>query len=232
MELIEFQDFTCCYKNKKEYVTALDKISFSVKAGEFFVILGPSGSGKTTLLNCVLGQCDYISGQLYINGTAIDDFSLKNINIGLVRQKPDLYPHLTVYDNIAFPLRVIHTSQEEIDRRVKELARQLGIHFLLTRKPKQLSGGQLQRVAIARALIKNPVLVLLDEPFSGIDPHLRSELRQLVKQIHQLYRCTMLLVTHDTADAYTLADRVLLLEQGHIQALDTPKALTEKGYLE
>ncbi|MBO5049241.1 MAG: ABC transporter ATP-binding protein [Oscillospiraceae bacterium] len=231
MSTIEFQDFSCFYKYKKEYITALDHINLSVESGELLVILGQSGSGKTTLLKCILGLCDYISGQLYIDGTSIDDFRLQNSNIGYIRQELNLYPHLTIYENIAFPLRMIHTPQAEVDRRVKELAALLEIDWLLTRKPKQLSGGQLQRVAIARALIKNPVTVLFDEPFSAIDPTLRTELRQLVKKIHQTFGCTILFVTHDLTDALNLAQRVVILEEGKIEAVGTPRELMQKGYL-
>lgn len=231
MSTIEFQDFSCFYKYKKEYITALNHINLSVNNGELLVILGQSGSGKTTLLKCILGLCDYISGQLYIDGTSIDDFRLENSNIGYIRQELNLYPHLTVYENIAFPLRMIHTPQSEVDRRVKELSALLEIDWLLTRKPKQLSGGQNQRVAIARALIKNPVTVLFDEPFSAIDPTLRTELRQLVKKIHQVFGCTILFVTHDLTDALNLAERVVILEEGKIEAVGTPRELMQKGYL-
>lgn len=232
MNAIEFQNFSCFYKTKKEYVTALDHISLTVNRGELLVILGQSGSGKTTLLKCILGLCDYISGQLHIDGISIDDFRLKGSNIGYIRQELNLYPHMTVYDNIAFPLRMIHTPQTEVDRRVKEMAALLEIDWLLTRKPRQLSGGQLQRVAIARALIKNPVTVLFDEPFSSIDPSLRAELRQLVKKIHQAFGCTILFVTHDLTDALNLAERVVILEEGKIQAVGTPQKLLKTGYLQ
>ncbi len=232
MNALEFQDFSCFYKQKKEYFPALDGISFSVEQGELFVILGASGSGKTTLLKCVLGQCDYIRGQLTVDGVAIDDLRPQTSNIGYVRQQPDLYPHMTVYENIAFPLRMIRTSQDEVDRRVKEIARLLDIEFLLTRKPRQLSGGQQQRIAIGRALVKNPVMLLMDEPFSNIDPALRTELRQLVKTVHQIYGCTILFVTHDLTDAHFLADRVLILDSGKIDALGTPRELWQKGYLQ
>ena len=231
MSAIEFQDFSCFYKYKKEYIAALDHINLCVENGELLVILGQSGSGKTTLLKCVLGLCDYISGQLYLDGIPIDQFDLKNSNIGYIRQELNLYPHMTVYENIAFPLRMIHTPQAEVDRRVKELAALLEIDWLLTRKPKQLSGGQLQRVAIARALIKNPVTVLFDEPFSAIDPTLRTEMRQLVKKIHQTFGCTILFVTHDLVDAHNLAERIVILEEGKIEAVGTPQELTQKGYL-
>ena len=232
MNMIEFENFSCFYKNKKEYITALDQVSFTIEQGELFVILGPSGCGKTTLLRCILGLCDYISGELTIDGISVDNLRLKDSNMGYVRQSPDLYPHLTIYENIAFPLRMIRTPQDEVDRRVKEIAALLGVDFLLTRKPKQLSGGQLQRISLARALIKNPVMLLLDEPFSGIDPSLRGELRQLIRQVHEIYGCTMVFVTHDIQDAYSLADKILLLDAGKIQAIGTPKELIQKGYLE
>lgn len=231
MNTIEFDSFSCYYKNKNEYITALDRISVGIEAGELLVVLGESGSGKTTFLKSILGLCDYVQGNLFVDGVSVDDLKLSKSNIGYVRQEAGLYPHMTVYENIAFPLRTIHTPQAEVDRRVKELSSVLEIDWLLTRKPKQLSGGQCQRVAIARALIKNPVIVLLDEPFSNIDPKLRTDLRQLTKKVHDLYGCTMVFVTHDLTDAYALADRILILEQGKIKALGTPTELAEKGYL-
>lgn len=232
MDAITFQDFSCYYKHKKEYITALDHINLTVKRGELLVVLGPSGCGKTTMLKCILGLCNYIGGELLIDGVSTDHFQVHNSNIGYVRQEFSLYPHMTVYENIAFPLRTIHTAQEEVDRRVKEIANLLEIEWLLTRKPKQLSGGQNQRVALARALIKNPVTVLFDEPFSNIDPTLRTQLRLLVKKIHDAFGCTILFVTHDLSDALSLADRVVILENGTISAIGTPQELTEKGYLQ
>lgn len=232
MDAITFQDFSCYYKHKKEYITALDHINLTVKRGELLVVLGPSGCGKTTMLKCILGLCNYIGGELLIDGVSTDHFQVHNSNIGYVRQEFSLYPHMTVYENIAFPLRTIHTAQEEVDRRVKEIANLLEIEWLLTRKPKQLSGGQNQRVALARALIKNPVTVLFDEPFSNIDPTLRTQLRLLVKKIHDAFGCTILFVTHDLSDALSLADRVVILENGKISAIGTPQELTEKGYLQ
>lgn len=232
MDAIQFKDFSCYYKQRKEYITALDHINLTVKRGELMVVLGPSGCGKTTMLKCILGLCNYIGGQLLIDGISTDDFQIQAGNIGYVKQELSLYPHLTIYENIAFPLRTIHTAQEEVDRRVKEIANLLEIEWLLTRKPKQLSGGQNQRVALARALIKNPVMVLFDEPFSNIDPSLRTQLRLLVKKIHDAFGCTILFVTHDLSDALSLADRVVILENGTISAIGTPQELTEKGYLQ
>jgi len=149
-------------------------------------------------------------------------FDLKSANIGYIRQENALYPHLTVYENIAFPLRAIHTPQPEVDRRVKSIAQTLEIPYLLTRKPKHLSGGQQQRVAIARAFIKNPTLFLLDEPFSNIDPQLRMEMRQLLKKLHREFRPTMILVTHDLGEAFSVADRILVLKDGKVSQLGTP----------
>jgi len=232
MDAIQFQNFSCYYKQKKEYITALDHINLTVERGELLVVLGPSGCGKTTMLKCILGLCNYIGGDLLIDGVSTDTFQVQGGNIGYVRQEISLYPHLTVYENIAFPLRTIHTAQEEVDRRVKEIANLLEIEWLLTRKPKQLSGGQNQRVALARALIKNPVMVLFDEPFSNIDPTLRTQLRLLVKKVHNTFGCTILFVTHDLADALSLADRVAILDNGTLLAIGTPQELTEKGYLQ
>lgn len=232
MDLITFENFSCYYKPKREYIIALENIDLSVKRGELLVVLGQSGSGKTTLLKCILGQGAYISGSLTIDGIAVDDFRVQDSNIGYIPQEFNLYPHLTVYDNIAFPLRMIHAPQAEVDQRVKELAKLLEVDLLLTRKPRQLSGGQLQRIAIARALIKNPVCILLDEPFSNIDPALHTQMRQLIKKIHKIYGCTILFVTHDLADAYNLADRVVILESGKIEAIGTPQELLQKGYLQ
>lgn len=222
MEIIKFEDFSCYYKNKTGYTKALDHLDFSIESGELFVIAGKSGCGKTSLLKCILGHCEYMEGKLFIDGVSMEDFDVKSENIGYVRQESDLYPHLTVYENIAFPLRMMHTVQSEVDRRVKEIADKLDIRYLLTRKPRQLSGGQHQRIAIARALVKDPSILLLDEPFSNIDPTLRGQLRQLVKQLHQDYQTTMLFVTHDLEEAFSLADRILVLDNGHVEEIGVP----------
>ena len=222
MEIILFEDFSCYYINKTGYTKALDHLDFSIESGELFVIAGKSGCGKTTLLKCILGQCEYMEGKLFVDGVSMEDFDVKSGNIGYVRQETDLYPHMTVYENIAFPLRMIHTAQSEVDRRVKEIADKLDIRYLLTRKPRQLSGGQHQRIAIARALVKDPSILLFDEPFSNIDPTLRGQLRQLVKRLHQEYQTTMLFVTHDLEEAFSLADRILVLDNGRVEEIGVP----------
>ena len=227
MQYIQFDDFSAYYKQKKVYAAALDHLSFKIDKGEFFVVVGASGSGKSTLLKCILGLNRDIEGDLYIDGVSIDDLNAKDGNMAYVTQEIALYPHLTVYENIAFPLRLMHTPQDEVDRRVKEIAELVRVKWLLTRKPRQLSGGQQQRVAIARALIKNPQLLLFDEPFSNVDPSLRLELRQLVKQIHHRFGATTVFVTHDLTEAFFLADRIAVLEEGNVVQIGTPEQLRE-----
>ncbi len=156
MNVIELQDFSCYYKDKKEYITALSQLNLTVQQGEFLVVAGQSGSGKTTLLKACLGLAELFEGELLIDGAPIEQLDLKSGRFAYIRQEISLYPHLNVYENMAFPLRAIKTPQPEVDRRVKEMAEWIGMSMLLTRKPKQLSLGQQQRVAIGRALIKNP----------------------------------------------------------------------------
>ena len=227
MQYIQFDDFSAYYKQKKVYAAALDHLSLRIEKGEFFVVVGASGSGKSTLLKCILGLNRDIEGDLYIDGVSIDDMNAKDGNMAYVTQEIALYPHLTVYENIAFSLRLMHTPQDEVDRRVKEMAELTQIKWLLTRKPRQLSGGQQQRVAIARALVKHPQLLLFDEPFSNIDPALRLELRQLVQTVHRRLGATTVFVTHDLPEAFFLADRIAVLEEGNVVQIGTPDELRE-----
>ena len=227
MQYIQFDDFSAYYKQKKVYAAALDHLSLRIEKGEFFVVVGASGSGKSTLLKCILGLNRDIEGDLYIDGVSIDDMNAKDGNMAYVTQEIALYPHLTVYENIAFSLRLMHTPQDEVDRRVKEIAELAQIKWLLTRKPRQLSGGQQQRVAIARALVKHPQLLLFDEPFSNIDPALRLELRQLVKAVHRRLGATTVFVTHDLSEAFFLADRIAVLEEGNVVQIGIPNELRE-----
>lgn len=224
---IRFQNFSCHYKNKRDFTQVLFDLNFDVKKEELFVIAGESGGGKTTILKCIMGLCEYMEGDLYIDGISIDRFDPRKYNIGYVKQEYVLYPDKTVYENIAFPLQMIHAAPDEIDRRVKEIARTLQIDWLLSRKPKQLSGGQNQRVAIARALVKNPQILLMDEPFSNLEPELRKQLRALVKSIQRTYRITTVFVTHDLDEAFYLADRIMVLTQGRIEELDTAEHLRQ-----
>lgn len=225
--MIECKDFSAFYVNKTEQVTALDKLNFTVSRGELFVVVGESGCGKTTLLKSILRMISYVDGELLVDGIAIDDLDIKTCNYAFVDQDVTLYPNKTVYENIAFPLVMNRTPYAEIDRRVKEIADIMDIRWLLSRKPKQLSGGQHQRVGLARALIKKPDLVLLDEPFSNLDPEIRRQMRTFLRQVHQQYHTTILFVTHDLGEAFALADRMMVLNGGKIEAIGTPKELID-----
>ena len=229
MEIIRLNNFSCFYRNKKEYVTALDNISFSIERGEFFVIIGESGCGKTTLLRSCLGLAPYYEGDIFVDGVSVDEMDLKRGRYAYVSQEIGLYPNLTVYKNIAFPLSVTHTLPQEIDKRVKKIATELGIDFLLSRKPSQLSIGQQQRVAIARALIKDPTIMYFDEPFSNLDPALRLELRSVVQKLHEAYGTTVVFVTHDISEALAIADRIAVLENGKLIEIGTPEYLLQNG---
>ena len=228
MELLEFQDFSVYYKVKRDaYFPALDKLNLSIAQGDFVTVVGPSGCGKTTLLKSILGSCQWTSGRLLFHGMEIGDARLGRENIGYVAQDYNLYPSMTVYENIAHPLRVMHTDLKEIDARVKQIAARLDISPIQTRKPRQISGGQHKRVSIARALIKNPGLLLFDEPFAELEPRLREKLRTLVKQLHEEYRTTIIFVTHDLEEAVELAGKILVLNHGQAEEYGTKEEIME-----
>lgn len=226
MSLIQLKNFSVFYKlKKKEYAVALDKVNLTVSDGEFLVIVGPSGCGKTTLIKSVLGLCKLTDGELLIDGVPQNKTKQKDKSISYVSQEYSLYPQMTVYENIAFPLRMMHAPQKEVDIRVRAIAEKLQVGMLLTRKPKQLSGGQHQRVAIARALVKNPRLVLFDEPFSNLDPELRLEMRQMVSKLHSEQRATYIFVTHDLSEAMMLGENIVVMHRGEIVEEGTPQEL-------
>ncbi len=225
MEAIKVEEFSCYYKLDKGYITALDKVSFSVESGEMLTVIGESGGGKTTLLRCMLGLNNYTSGTIYLGGVPVEEVDVADNNMAYVRQEIVLYPQMTVYENIAFPLRVMHTPQAELDARVKAIADTLDIRWLLTRKPGQLSGGQQQRVALGRALVKRPQFVLFDEPFANVDPAMRGQLRLLIKKLHEKDSATMVFVTHDIDEAFFLGDKILVLNKGKVEAFGTPDEL-------
>lgn len=231
-KLLEFKKFSAYYRQKKDYVVALDEITFSVEDGEFLVIVGASGCGKTTLLKCVLGMCAVTSGEAFFNGEKLTAVKKNDKQIAYVSQEYSLYPTMTVYENIAFPLRNMHTPIDELDKRVRKMAETLEIDWLLSLKPKQLSGGQHQRVAIARALIKKPRILLMDEPFANLHPDLRLQMRELIKKIHNEQRITVIFVTHDIAEAMGLADRIIVLKDGKIEQIGTPRELEENPQAE
>lgn len=223
--MIEFKDFSGYYKVKPGYLAALDELNLTVRDGELLAIVGESGSGKTTFLKCVLNQCEHTSGELLIDGIPVQQVDRQSSLFAYVSQEYILYPQMLIYENIAYPLRVMHTPQEEVDRRVRQTARELGLEYLLNRKPRQLSGGQHQRVALARALIKHPRYLLLDEPFSNVDPEVHTQMRELIRTIHRTYDTTILFVTHDLAEAFALADQILVLEDGKAIQHGTPREL-------
>lgn len=203
----------------------LHPLDLEIGDGEFIVLLGPSGCGKSTMLRMIAGLETITGGTLAIGGAVVNDLAPRERNVAMVFQNYALYPHMSVYENIAFGLRRLKVPAAEIDRRVREVARVLGLDALLDRKPRAMSGGQQQRAAIARAMIKTPDVFLFDEPLSNLDAKLRAQLRGDIKRLHQRLKTTTLYVTHDQLEAMTLADRVVLMRGGRIEQLGTPAEL-------
>ena len=227
MSVLQFKDFSAYYKvDKNTLGVAVDNINLEVQSGEFLVIVGPSGCGKTTLIRCILSGISRTEGEILLDGINIDRIKKSDRNLAYICQECNLFPKMTVFDNIAFPLRMMKTPHDEVQRRVKEIAEKTEISELLSRKPAQLSGGQLQRVEIARALVKNPRIVLFDEPFANLDVKLKTTMRVLVKNIHKEYRPTFLFVTHDLSEAVALADRILVMNEGEIVETGTPREIS------
>ena len=216
---------------RKEFnhdVVALDNFSLTIEDGEFVALLGPSGCGKSTTLNCLAGLLDPTSGIILFNGQDVTGLEPRERNIGMVFQSYALYPHLSVLDNIAFPLKQKKVDKETRYRKAREVAKVLQIEHLLERKPHELSGGQQQRVAMCRAIVKEPDVLLLDEPMSNLDARLKIEIREVIKDIHQKLGITSIIVTHDQEEAMALADRIAILDCGKTQQFDTPDNLYEK----
>lgn len=208
--------------------TVIDNISFAVSEGEFCILLGPSGCGKTTILRLIAGLEHQDRGDIYIGGQEVSTFTPKERNIAMVFQSYALYPHLNVYENMSFSLRMKKIPKHERDAVVKKTAELLGIADLLNRKPKELSGGQRQRVAIGRAIVRNPSLFLFDEPLSNLDAKLRTAMRVELKKLHQKLGSTIVYVTHDQTEAMTLGEKIILLNHGVIQQVGTPDDLYER----
>lgn len=206
----------------------LDDVSFDVQKGEFVVLLGPSGCGKTTMLRIIAGLEEQDEGEIYIGDREVSDLSPRDRDVAMVFQSYALYPHMTVYDNIAFPLKMRKVKKDEIDRKVKATAQLLNIEGLLNRKPRELSGGQRQRVAIGRAIVRKPRVFLFDEPLSNLDAQLRASMRVELRYLHDRLQTTSLYVTHDQVEAMTLADRIILLKDGRIQQIGTPEEIYHK----
>lgn len=220
MSKIVLNNVSVTYINKKSEVHALDCLDATIDAS-MNVIVGYSGCGKTTLLRTILGLVDY-DGEILLDGLDIEQMEPKDRNFSFVSQQYVLYPHLTVFENIAFPLKNMHASREEIISRVKEVAEILGITACLNRKPKHISGGQQQRVAIARALVKRPSVCFFDEPFSNVDEVSRANTVRWLKSAFDKTGCTCVYVTHDLREAFTIADKIFVMDEGKIVACGTP----------
>jgi multiple sugar transport system ATP-binding protein len=204
---------------------AVRGIDLDIADKEFVVLVGPSGCGKSTTLRMIAGLEDITAGEVLIGGEVVNDMPPKDRDIAMVFQNYALYPHMTVYENMSFGLRIKKVAKDEIARRVENAARILDISELLQRKPKQLSGGQRQRVAMGRAIVRDPKVFLFDEPLSNLDAQLRVQMRIEIKKVHQKVRTTTVYVTHDQVEAMTLADRVVVMNSGRIEQVGTPNDL-------
>jgi len=206
-------------------VKAVNDVNIEIKDKEFVVLVGPSGCGKSTTLRMIAGLEDISSGELLIAGKIVNDVPPKDRDIAMVFQNYALYPHMTVYDNMAFGLKIRKFPKEEIDARVREAAKILDIEELLDRKPKALSGGQRQRVAVGRAIVRKPKVFLFDEPLSNLDAKLRVQMRAEISGLHHRLQATMIYVTHDQVEALTMADKIVVMKLGVIQQIGGPLEL-------
>ncbi|MDV3104862.1 ABC transporter ATP-binding protein, partial [Thermococcus waiotapuensis] len=214
--------------------TAVRDINLHIKDGEFMILLGPSGCGKTTTLRMVAGLEEPTKGQIYVGDTLVADpekgvfVPPKDRDIAMVFQSYALYPHMSVYDNIAFPLKLRKVPKDEVDRRVREVAEMLGLSELLNRKPRELSGGQRQRVALGRAIVRRPQVFLMDEPLSNLDAKLRVKMRAELKKLQRQLGVTTIYVTHDQVEAMTMGDRVAIINAGELQQVGTPDEVYDR----
>ena len=211
------------YKRYPGGVTAVSDFNLEIKDKEFIILVGPSGCGKSTTLRMVAGLEEISDGEIYIGDKLVNDVAPKDRDIAMVFQNYALYPHMTVFDNMAFGLKLRKTPKDEIKRRVEEAARILDISHLLERKPKALSGGQRQRVAIGRAIVREPQVMLMDEPLSNLDAKLRNKMRAEIIKLRQRIDTTFVYVTHDQTEAMTLGDRIVIMKDGFIQQIGTPQ---------
>jgi len=206
-------------------VVAVQDLNLAIEDKEFLVLVGPSGCGKTTALRCLAGLEEISEGEVYIGDVLVNDIAPKDRDIAMVFQSYALYPHMTVFDNMAFGLKLRKTPKNIINERVQEAARTLGIENLLQRKPKELSGGQRQRVAVGRAIVREPKVFLFDEPLSNLDAKLRVQTRAELSKLHKRLETTFIYVTHDQTEAMTMATRIAVMNKGVLQQLDTPQVL-------
>ncbi len=216
------------YKKYPNGFEAVKDFNLEIADKEFIIFVGPSGCGKSTTLRMVAGLEEISSGELYIGDRLVNDVEPKDRDIAMVFQNYALYPHMTVYENMAFGLKLRKVPKDEIDQKVRNAADILDLGSLLDRKPKALSGGQRQRVAMGRAIVRNPKLFLMDEPLSNLDAKLRVQMRIEIAKLHQTLGTTMIYVTHDQTEAMTLGDRIVVMKDGIVQQVDTPQHLYEK----
>ena len=213
------------YKRYPNGFVGASDISLDIADKEFIILVGPSGCGKSTTLRMIAGLEEISEGELYIGGKLMNDVAPKDRDIAMVFQNYALYPHMTVYDNMAFALKLRKTPKDEIKKRVTEAAKILEIEHLLDRKPKALSGGQRQRVAMGRAIVRSPKVFLMDEPLSNLDAKLRVAMRTEIKKLHHRLQTTFIYVTHDQTEAMTMGTRIVVMKDGIIQQVDTPMNL-------
>lgn len=208
--------------------TAVNNFNATIESGELIALLGPSGCGKSTMLNMLSGILPVTEGKIYFDNDDVTDIGAEKRGVGLVFQNYALYPHMTVLENIAFPLEIKKVKKAEREAKAIEMAKLVHVDMLLNRKPKELSGGQQQRVAIARALIKNPRVLLLDEPLSNLDARLRIEMREEIRRIQQETKITTIFVTHDQEEAMSISDKIVLMKDGVLQQKDDPQNLYDE----
>ena len=220
MATLKFSNINKIYDNK---VQAVFDFNLDVRDKEFIVFVGPSGCGKSTTLRMVAGLEEITSGELYINDRLVNDIAPKDRDIAMVFQSYALYPHMTVFDNMAFGLKLRKIPKEEIEKRVNDAAAILGLEPYLNRRPAALSGGQRQRVALGRAIVRSPKVFLMDEPLSNLDAKLRVQMRAEIAKIHERVGATTIYVTHDQTEAMTMATRIVIMKDGHIQQIGSPK---------
>jgi multiple sugar transport system ATP-binding protein len=211
------------YKIYQGNVTAVKDFNLDIEDKEFVIFVGPSGCGKSTTLRMIAGLEEISQGELYIGDRLVNDVAPKDRDIAMVFQNYALYPHMSVYDNMAFGLKLRKVPKAEIEKKVKEAARVLDIEHLLERKPKALSGGQRQRVALGRAIVREPMVFLLDEPLSNLDAKLRAQMRTEISKLHKKLNTTFIYVTHDQTEAMTMGTRIVVMKDGIIQQVDTPQ---------
>lgn len=218
------------YKIFEDGTTAVDDFSLEISDKEFIILVGPSGCGKSTTLRMIAGLENISRGEMKIGDRIVNDVAPKDRDIAMVFQSYALYPHMSVYRNMAFGLELRKIPKDEIDRRVREAAKILDIEHLLKRKPRALSGGQRQRVALGRAMVRSPSVFLLDEPLSNLDAKLRTSMRTEIKKLHKRLATTFIYVTHDQTEAMTMGDRIVVMKDGVIQQVDTPQNLYNKPF--